>query len=311
MPGLSFSALSDRANAMVLLLVVGCLLASAAIFAKAAPLFGWPPLALLQWSMLGGAVLQGATNGAFRDHSLRTVPVLAYSAGSGVLYAVPNALGFGAAQHVGAGFVALCFAFPLVVTYGLALAFRLERVQTLRLAGVISGVIGAALLALSRGVLGDVGGFGGSAEQISVWAIAALSAPVILAVGNIYRTRFWPEGATPSHLSTAMMGFGFLCMVGINLAFGQSMWPTVLAFDAFILLISQMFIFAITYDLFFRLQKLAGPVYLSQIGSVAAVVGVALAFVIFGEVPGVAQLVAALFVAAGVWLVSKRNAKWI
>ncbi|MDN3718987.1 hypothetical protein QW131_06615 [Roseibium salinum] len=41
---------------LVLLLVVGGFLAVSTVIAKAAPAIGWHPLALLQWSVLGGAI---------------------------------------------------------------------------------------------------------------------------------------------------------------------------------------------------------------------------------------------------------------
>lgn len=57
--------------------------------------------------------------------------------------------------------------------------------------------------------------------------------------------------------------------------------------------------------LYFVLQKLAGPVYLSQIGSVAALVGLALATLLLAEPLSARIAVAAGLVACGIFLVNR------
>jgi drug/metabolite transporter (DMT)-like permease len=284
-------------GALGLLLVVGGLLSVSVVLAKAAALVGWPPLAYLQWSILGGAVIQAFGNGLWRVRARPARPVLTYALVSGALFALPNALAFAAAPHVGAGFVALCFAFPLVLTYGMAVGLGLDRLRWTRLAGVGAGLAGAVLLGAS-GEMRD--------PDTVLWVLAALAVPVVISVGNIYRTFAWPKGAQPSHLSTGMMAAGFVTMAVLNLALGTDPVPAQWTPAAVAILAGQILLFAVRYDLYFRLQHAAGPVYLSQIGSVGAVIGLALAFVAFGEVPGLRALLAAGCVGLGVLLVSRR-----
>lgn len=47
-----------RSSALWLLLAVGTLLGVGTTTAKLSPIFGWSPLAVLQWAMLGGGVFQ-------------------------------------------------------------------------------------------------------------------------------------------------------------------------------------------------------------------------------------------------------------
>lgn len=295
---------SANANsALLLLVIVGTLLGTTAIFAKSAPLAGWPPLALLQWSMLAGAVLQMAVGFVLRNPITLSPAIFGIMAITGFLYAVPNALAFAAAQHVGAGFVALCFAFPLVLTYGMAIVLRLETLQAARFAGVLSGVAGGVVLAVGHQLGGD---------GLDPWALAALASPVIVALGNIYRTLYWPAGVQPLQLSIGMLAFGAVTLVLINLFLGAAgqgvvMFPAAWSFEAIALLAGQSLISAIMFGLYFRLQKLAGPVYLSQIGSVSAIIGVGLAFILFNEVPTWADICAAGLIAAGILLVNRRS----
>ncbi|WP_417684478.1 DMT family transporter [Roseibium sp.] len=294
-------------EAFTLLLVVGTLLAGSTVVARMAPAAGWSSLPLLQWSLLLAATLQAAVIWGRRSGSASSgttaaenrASLVRYMLVSGILFAVPNAIAFTAVLHVGAGFVALCFAFPLVLTYALAVSFRLEVVKGRRIAGVVLGVLG--------GIAMVAGGLASSPGNL-FWALAALSMPVIIALGNIYRTLYWPEGAQPELLSSGMMGAGFLVLVPVTLALGQAALPSDgLTLFASALLALQTGQFTLLYALYFRLQKLAGPVFLSQIGSVAAVAGLILAFVLFGEVPDLAKLIAVALVGAGIALVSGRR----
>ncbi|MEO0980093.1 MAG: DMT family transporter [Pseudomonadota bacterium] len=289
---------------LVLLLIIGTFLAVSTVFAKAAPGIGWHPVGLLQWSVLGGAAAlfaatrlaalkKGGTGPgkAVADRSRLLVYILV----TGVLFILPNMIAVTAAPKVGAGFVALCYAFPLVLTYAFAVVLRLQRFQLLMVGGVLFGVAGGVLLAISGTTL--------SAEA-SLWSVWALSIPVFLAAGNIYRTLKWPEGAKPADLALGMMVVGFLALIVFTGLWSIPTAPAVWTWEAAMLLVAQIAIFGLQYGLYFRLQKTAGPVYLSQIGSVAAVVGLVLGFLVFNEVPNAAKLAAVAFVGLGIVLVT-------
>ncbi|MEP4768501.1 MAG: DMT family transporter [Roseibium sp.] len=289
---------------VILLFVVGSFLAVSMIFAKAAPQFGWHPLALLQWSIIGGAILLFLAtrladlwkNSSDTETSLKlTKPLLTYMAMSGLLFITPNMIAVVAAPKVGAGFVSLSFAFPLVLTYAFAVLIGLERLQILRAIGVLFGLAGAVSLALSGTKL---------SADASLWSMFALAIPVFLAVGNIYRTLHWPTGAKPVDLALGMMAAGFLVLTAFTSIAGIPVKPESWTTGALGLLVAQIMIFALQYGLYFRLQQTAGPVYLSQIGSVAAVIGLGLGFLIFGEVPNIAKLAAVVAVGLGIVFVT-------
>ena len=292
-------------NPIILLFAVGGLLGTSAVFAKSAPAFGWSPIVLLQWSMLGSAFVQAglliwrAKGAAGPGSSSATArELVTYMAVAGGLFALPNAIGFTAAPEVGAGFISLCLAFPLVLTYGISVALKLERFQTVRAVGVVMGLIGGVLL---------VGAGQALDAQARIWAVGALLMPVIIAIGNIYRTLKWPHGASPLLLSTGMMAFGGLGLLALTLGLGLPQLPASITSAALGLAAAQALLFAVQYVLYFQLQKVAGPVYLSQIGSVAAVTGLGLAFLAFGEIPGWLQFAAVGAIGLGILLVSYRR----
>ncbi|MTH95338.1 DMT family transporter [Roseibium sp. RKSG952] len=297
-----------KVPSLVLLLIIGALLAVTAVFAKAAPTVGWHPLTLLLWSLCGASVLRSAGLYLHREpvpddkHKPRywgfSRHLVTYQLVSGLLFVAPSAIAFAAAPHVGAGFVTLTYAFPLVLTYVLSLIIGLERLDVMRMSGVLFGLAGGALFALNAGSVNP---------QISNWILGAISLPVLLALGNVYRTLRWPANASPEVLSVGMMAVGFGFLLAFAPAMGVPILPDNFSFSAVGLLIAQILLFTVQYALFFQLQRQAGPVYLSQIGCVSAAIGLPLAFTFFHEIPSQIQLGALVLVVIGIVMVNKRT----
>lgn len=279
-----------------LLLFVGSLLGLFSNLVKAAVDAGWSPVAYLFWGLLGAGLILLGIAAAAGHTPRRDRRALLYYAGSGLLSgALPNALSFAAVPHVGASFVALCFAFPPLLSYAMALALGMERYRTLRMVGLLLGLAGVvALVAEKFTVEGDSLG----------WLLVALSAPFVVAGGNIFRSRYWPAGASALSLAPGMLlAAAAMLLVSIEVA-GLPLAPGMTA-EATILAIVLIVVFAATFSLIFLLQALAGPVYLSQIGSVGAVAGAALAIVWFSEPYSPILMVSTVVILAGAWAVNR------
>ena len=285
---------------LFLLLAVGGLLGLIGNVAKLAAASGWPPVALLLWSLLGaGGLLCLLALARGEAPSLRG-PYLRYYLVSGLVsISLPNALLFSAIPHVGAGFASLCLAFPPLLTYVLALALRMEGLQRLRLLGILIGLAGSLILALGKL---------GSGDSPLLWVLATLVMPVFLAIGNVYRSRHWPEGARPLQLAPGMLLAGALLLLPLGL-FGVELRPAWEQAAAAWWLAAEVALFAGMYALYFVLQKVAGAVYLSQIGSVTAITGAAVAIFLLGEQGSASMLLAALCTTVGVALVALRPAR--
>lgn len=280
------------------LLAVGLLIGLTANVVRLATGAGLGPLPLLLWSVLAAGLVLLATSAALGHAPKLGRRRLEYFAMTGLLsIAVPNALAFFAIPRIGAGFVALTYALPPLLTYLPALLLRIEPYRGARALGVLFGIAGAAVLAAAK--------MGGGAVD-TVWVVAALAAPVAVAAGNIYRTLRWPPGATAIELApgmllaSAVLLLGFAAVAGLPVAVPAEG-------EALMLLLAQSAIFAVMYALYFVLQRLAGPVYLSQIGSVGAVSGAAIAVILLGEAPPEGLLVAAALIVVGVVLVNRRR----
>lgn len=289
----------DGLKALGCLLLVGTLLAMSLSVAKVADSASLPRLTFLMVALLGasaGLLLLSLPHRAAWRLDRR---ILEYAAVAGSLLALPNALGFLAVRHVGAGFISLSFAFPILATWGLAVALRLEPLRWDRLGGVSLGLAGGIVLALSK-----AGGAGGSLG----WSLLILLMPLALAAGNIYRTLRWPPEVSLKYLTALVLLGAALSLLPFSLLLEPGRMGELFASpEALGLLLGEVGIFTVLYLFFFILQRLAGPVYLSQIGTVAAVIGTAVAVLALGEPTPPNLLPAAALVIVGT-LVFQRGA---
>ncbi|WP_456268832.1 DMT family transporter [Kushneria sp. AK178] len=265
----------SHSGALLLLLLVGTLLALSLLLAKMANRAGIPGLSFLMLGLLGagGILLSITVPGKSGTRWNRQVLVYAFVAGT--LFALPNAMAFLALPHLGAGFVSLSFVFPLLLTWLMALFMGMEIWQAGRLAGVLLGLCGGAILALGKA----------SASQVSpIWLAVVAIIPVIVVTGNIYRTRCWPTDAAPLFLAALMMLGGAMILLPLSLLAGPA--PIAAIFDSadgLLMVAAEAAIFALLYFLYFVLQRMAGAVYLSQIGIVAAPIAITLSVIVFDE----------------------------
>lgn len=282
--------------ALACLIVGGGLLGISTNLAKYAVEIGLTPLAFLFWSISGAAIILSIVaykRGELLAPSTRSFEY--YIVAALVSVAGSNLIFFSAIPHVGASFVALIISLPPLLTYLAALAIRLERFSMLRAVGVFSALAGAGVLAARKF----------SAPEASVfWILLALCGPVLLAIGNIYRSLRWPDNASPIALAPGMLIAAaiMLGLVGLLPSFTLAI-PTITVLPVG-LIVLQACIFAGQFLLLFVLQITGGPVLLSLLGAVGAVVGVPVAIFLQGESPPEGLLLGGVLIALGVALVT-------
>ena len=207
-----------------------------------------------------------------------------------VSYVIPNVILFAVIPHAGAGYMGLMFAQSPVFTLAFSALLGLKTPNRLGLAGIAVGLTGAAIVSLTRGAAPD-------APDL-FWIVAGFAVPVALAVGNVYRTVAWPDNTSPDAL--AFWSHGAAIVAFIALLFLVEPIASLAAVPGAALL--QAVAAAATFPLFFRLQHLGGPVLLSQIGYVAASVGLVIATFLLDERYSLATWAGALVIAAGIAL---------
>lgn len=224
-------------------------------------------------------------------HKLRYFAITAF-----VSYAIPNLLMFSAISHLGAGYSGIMFTLSPIITLMFSILLGVRRPNLLGVAGIIIGFTGAVMVAATRGEAGQ--------PADPLWVVAGLLIPVSLAVGNIYRTWDWPgdtgpiELAVGSHLAAAVMLLAAILVLQGSAVFAElAAVPAVVV--AQVVSASTMFVF------FFRLQAVGGPVYLSQMGYVAAAIGLFSGLLFLGERYQWLTWVGAVVITAGVVVTTK------
>ena len=263
--------------------------------AKYAGEIGVTPLAFLFWSITGAAAILLIV--ALIRHELPPLNARSfeyYFVAALISVAGSNLLLFSAIPHVGAGFVALIISLPPLLTYLGALALRMEQFNIVRALGVAAALLGAGVLAARKFSTPDASTF---------WILIALCGPVLLAIGNIYRTLRWPDKASPSALAPGMLIAASLLLLSFSVLPNFSV-KMPLDWLLLGLIGIQAAVFAGQFLLLFLLQKTGGPVLLSLLGSVGAVVGVPVAIFLQGEMPPEGLFLGASLIALGVGLVT-------
>ncbi|WP_417615261.1 DMT family transporter [Oceanisphaera sp.] len=289
------------------LVALGCLLLGGALLglstnlAKLAGEVQLSPLAFLYWSISGATVMLLSLAGLRRKWPPMTRRTLEYYLVSALVgVAGSNLIFFSAVPHVGAGFVALIISLPPLFTYIGALALGLERFRMTRAAGVAAALLGAGVLATNKLAAPDADVF---------WVLLALAGPVLLAIGNLYRTLRWPTGVSADALAPGMLLAAAIMLLTAGLIPGFSLAVPGGQPVALWLIGAQSLVFSGQFLLLFILQKTGGPVMLSLLGAVGALVAVPVAVFLQGEAPPPGLFVGALLIGLGVALVTLGRAK--
>ena len=258
-----------------LLLAVGVLLGLNFPLAKLAARAGVPALLWAALISVGVSSLLGAWLLARRRPLTCDAQHLRYFVVTALLsYAVPNVLVLSVIPQLGSGLTAMLFTLSPLCTALLSRLARLRMPPPLEWAGIAVGFAGALLVALARGELGRPAAW--------IWVALGLAIPLLLAAGNVYRTLDWPPRADPIGLSVGSHGVAALLLLAACAATGAIASLPLLATMA-AAATTQVLAAALMFPLFFRLQAVGGPVLLSQIGTVAAGVGVLAGAALLGE----------------------------
>lgn len=291
-------------EAPLLLLCVGTLLGSTFALAKLLAVGGMPPLSIAFWQNFGAGLLLGLAAWFQGKPPALNLRLARYYLIAGLVsMAFPFGLGYLLVEEIGASILSFVVTFPSLLTYIIVRRLGLEPANRNRLIGFVIGLTGLSILFLSRPIDGD----GASVTAL----LLSLLVPVSLALGNVYRTVAWPPGAQPLQLAAGMVLGAALLLLGVILAVEDLALPRLALRSSDAWLFALMPVAALGYGLFFRLQRIGGPVYLSQIGYVIAVTGVVLGIGIFGEHLGLGGWVALAIVFLGLFIAGRKTMRTV
>ncbi|MEQ9813274.1 MAG: DMT family transporter [Azospirillaceae bacterium] len=265
----------SMAGAVGLLILTGGLLSISIALSRVGMDGGIPPLAYAFWFQTmaaAGLVLTVLLRGEGRVP--RRGEIVYMMIGAVISFTAPNALLVYVVQAMGAGFGSFAFAFSPIFTYVIAVMVGLDRLSGPAIGGLGFGFVGAAAI---------LGSTLGAAELDITWAALGLLIPLSLAFGNVFRSWFWPKGASPLFLAAGMMVFSALGSGGLHLVLGAAYLPFAGDTGMEWTFAVHGVLIALQYVLFFALQLAAGPFFISQISYVILVIGMAIGVLVLGE----------------------------
>ncbi|WP_112664689.1 DMT family transporter [Microvirga flavescens] len=292
---LSLSA-SSSSSAIALLIVTGCVFGAMFPLGRLAGQAGVFPLAWTLSMLVGGGLVLLAMTLVRGQSVPLSRPHLAYYAGAGLLsMGLPNFILFMVMPHLGVGLSSVVYTLPPILTLAFAVLLGMEKPGLRRSIGIALGFAGAAMIVSQRSNL--------PAPDLYGWMLLALTIPASVAAGNIFRTRFWPAGSSPLPLSAGTMLMGSAWVLLIIIVKGRT--EEILSLTATPLLaLIQAALNALQFLMFMRLQKAAGPVYVSQVGYVATAFGLASGALVFGETYSPWIWIASITIVLGVLVVN-------
>ncbi len=208
-------------------------------------------------------------------------------------YVMPNALTYTVIPMIGSGFAGLMFALSPVTTAVLSFFLNVRPPNRLGVVGIALGLAGALIVIWGKnGVMGRAG---------ATWLALSLLIPCFLGVGNVYRSLAWPKDAGPILLGsfTNLAAVPFLLAIALALKGEFNLVPFV---NVPWLPVVQLISSTLMFTMFFRLQQIGGPTYLSQIGYVAAAVSLVAGIAFLGESYPVSVWLGAGVIVAGIGL---------
>lgn len=244
-------------------------------FTKIATDAGAPPLGFVFWHLTFAGIALGVVAAVRRElPRFSGAHLRSYVAIGVVGIAGPISLLAFLSNKLPAGLVTLVVVLSPLLTYLLAIAFKLDRLRALSVAGIVVGFGGVLLMTVPEVSL--------PTPETVGWLLLAFLAPVSFAMTNVTASLLRPPAASSVAMASGMVTVTVVIMAVVSLVAGHAyalpgpgpaLW-TALATAA---------VNAAFYVTFFEIVRLAGPVFFAQFNYLVVLAGFGWGAVIFGE----------------------------
>lgn len=284
-------------QALFLLILLGFIWGSGYSLAKYAMLNQVSPMGYAFWQSAGPAFLLFILCLWQGRETLLKPSYWPYYLVCGLLgISIPNTNMYFMANHLPAGLLAVLVNIVPLLVYPLALCFKQEKFDLGRIIAVLLGMSGIALILAPAGT-----------GLMSPWVLLTLITPCSFALCSIYIGAYQPKAVDSLSAACGMLIAATLFILPLmskQQAFYSLMPPFTLPKLAIIL---EIVLSSAGYLLFFKLIRLAGPVFYSLTGGVVALTGLFWGYVLFQESPSSAQSVAVFCIILAIFLLSWRQ----
>ena len=253
------------------------------------------PIVILFWQSCFSSFLLFAYS-FFSLNSLRDIinnlGVMFLLACFGVI--IPNFILYLSATHLSAGTISILLALIPFCAYIIALILRIERIDLMRLFGVILGFIAISFLVFP--------GHASNKTYLNFWIMIGLLVPILIGSVNISLASERFKKLKPLHIAFGMNLLSTI-LLGLMLPSNVNFWFSIHSSKLFFLIFLLSFIGSIGFIIFIKLVKNHGPVFASQVNYLITLFGIMWGYIIFSEVHSMRFWVSLFLIIGGLFLV--------
>ncbi|NVO58629.1 DMT family transporter, partial [Rhodobacteraceae bacterium B1Z28] len=251
----------------VLIIVIGALVGVSFTLTKLVAIAGTPPQLALFWQLLVASLVLFPIMVSFGKRPLLRRRYLLYYLGAGFLgISGPALVGYMVLSYVSTGFYSALVTLSPLFTFGITALVERQMLPRHRLVGILIGLAGISLATYN--------GFDLSAVAPH-WIAVAIAGPLLLAMGNVFRSRIYPSGGDPMTLATGTLVLQ-LFLIGLPILISGQIASNTMPSPGTIVAITGIgLITAFSYVLTFEVQRRTDGVGFAQVGYFATLFGIA------------------------------------
>ena len=266
---------------------------------------GFGHFGLLFWQMAIGAGLTGAFlflrrvagRGGWGKLTRARLPIVLAVALLGAV--IPNSASYQAAFHLPAGIMSIIIATVPMFAFPIALALGTDQFSPRRLAGLLLGLAGVALIALPEASLPE--------RAMIAFVPLALVSPFCYGVEGNVVAKWGTAGLAPVQVLFWACVTGIFIALPLALATGQFISPPAMMSREGLAFAASAALHVCVYSAYIWLLGRAGAVFAGQVAYLVTGFGVIWAMLLLGEVYSIWVWAALLVMFAGLTLVRPRD----
>lgn len=268
--------LNKKLTSLSLLLLLGFIWGTGYSIARFATTHGVPPLGYSFWQAIGPAILIGLFSliGEPKiNFSLKHLRYYFICGLTGIV--IPNTNMYFAAPHLPAGILAVIVNTVPVIAYLLALFNQVEKFNVTRFIGILCAMTGLMLIVLPASSL--------PSKAMVPWIFSTLITPFSFAFCAVYIAKFRPEESDSLSLAAGTLMASSFLLTPIVFFTGHFYSLHMQLTQADLVILLEILLSSLGYILFFKLIKVAGPVYYSLVSTIVALTGLFWGYTLFNE----------------------------
>ncbi len=257
-----------------LIITIGALVGVSFTLTKFVAIADIAPQLALFWQLLVASLVLFAIGVVTGKRPMLHRKYLIYYLGAGILgISGPALIGYTVLGHVSTGFYSALVTLSPLFTFAITALVEKRMLPTYRLIGILIGLAGISFATRSGFDLSGVAPH---------WIAIAMASPLLLAMGNVFRSRAYPQGGDPMALATGTLGLQLL-VIGLPVLVSGQIAPGSFGPGPIAAIIGIGLITALSYVLTFEVQRRTDGVGFAQVGYFATLFGIGFGALVFGE----------------------------